>query len=303
MTADTAASVRARLWNLARARGEDFQLTLLRFAAERFLYRLGRSPARRRCLLKGAAMLSVWLPDPYRATRDIDLLALGRVDDGAIRALIAEICAVSCPEDGLQFDLSDLRVETIRADEEYSGKRVRFRALLGRVRIPVQVDLGVGDAVTVEPEEISYPVLLDSLPAPSLRAYSREQSVAEKLEAMVTLGARTSRMKDFHDVWALAGAFPFDGPALRDAVAACFQRRGTPWTPHIPEPLTLTFYRTALLEERWRHYLAAGAILEPPPQRFDQIGERIIRFLGPVRESILAESEFSRSWNPGGPWQ
>src|SRR5690606_17864606 len=92
MSGDTAASVRARLLNHARDRGEEFERTLARFAAERFLYRLGASAARDRCLLKGASLLAVWLPDPYRATRDVDVLASGAVDDDAIRWLIAEVC-------------------------------------------------------------------------------------------------------------------------------------------------------------------------------------------------------------------
>ena len=211
MSPDVAASIRARLLNQAKQSGEEFERTLARFAAERLLYRLGASAVRERCLLKGASLLAVWLPDPYRVTRDVDVLASGPSDDEAIRSLVAEICAVSCPEDGLRFDLSEIIVETIRPEEEYSGKRARFRAWLGQARIRVQLDLGFGDAVTAHPEEIEYPTLLASLPAPRLRAYPRETSVAEKFEAMVNLDTRNSRMKDFHDLFAIAGALHFDG--------------------------------------------------------------------------------------------
>lgn len=303
MTSDVAASVRARLLTQAKKRGEEFELTLTRFAAERLLFRLGASAARTRCLLKGASLLAVWLSDPYRATRDVDVLASGATDDDAIRRLVAEICAVRCPEDGLQFDLSALVVETIRPEEEYSGKRARFRAFLGNVRIAVQLDIGVGDAVVIEPEEITYPTMLPALPAPNLRAYPRDLTVAEKFEAMVKLDTRNSRMKDFHDVWALAGAFSFEAGALQRAVAACFQRRGTPWTAETPRPLTSAFYRTPELETRWRHYLAAGAVLIPPPAQFEQIGERIIQFLGPVQVGIVARESVTGIWVPGGPWR
>jgi hypothetical protein len=121
-------------------------------------------------------LLSVWLADPYRATRDVDILASGAADDQAIRLLVAEICAVQCPEDGLAFDLSDLTVETIGPDEEYAGKRAHFRTLLGNARIAVQLDIGVGDAVVMEPEEIRFPTLLPALPAPRVRAYRREMT-------------------------------------------------------------------------------------------------------------------------------
>ncbi|MDP3938113.1 MAG: nucleotidyl transferase AbiEii/AbiGii toxin family protein [Deltaproteobacteria bacterium] len=303
MSPDVAASIRARLLNQAKTRGEEFERTLTRFAAERLLFRLGASAARDRCILKGASLLAVWLPDPYRATRDVDVLASGPTDDAAIRSLIAEICAVACPEDGLRFDLSELVVEAIRAEEEYSGKRARFRAWLGNARIRVQLDLGFGDALAAQPEEIEYPTMLETLPMPRLRAYPRETTVAEKFEAMVKLDTRNSRMKDFHDLWALAGAFAFDGSTLRKAVTACFERRATRWTAEAPRGLTTAFYQMPDIETRWRRYLTAGAVLTPPPAQFEVIGERVIRFLGPVRESIVAGEPFASIWPAGGPWQ
>jgi hypothetical protein len=302
MSPDVAASVKAHLLNQARAEGEEFERTLTRFAAERLLYRLGASPVRRRCLLKGASLLSVWLSDPYRATRDVDVLAFGASDDDAIRALLEEISAVACPEDGLRFDLSGMRIEAIRAEEEYSGKRARFLAYLGNARISVQMDFGFGDALGVEPEEIEYPTMLDRLPAPRLRAYPREASVAEKFEAMVKLDTRNSRMKDFHDVWALSSSFAFDGPGLRRAVAACFDRRGTPWAAEVPRALTPAFYQMHEIARRWRSYLAAGAVLVPPPEQFEIIGERVIDFLGPVRRSVVEDVSFTSIWRPGGTW-
>jgi hypothetical protein len=202
----------------------------------------------------------------------------------------------------LRFDISDLVVETIRAGDEYSGKRARFRAVLGKARIAVQLDIGVGDAVAIEPEEVTYPTLLPALPAPRLRAYPREQAVAEKFEAMVKLDTLNSRMKDFHDVWALATAFAFDGARLQRAVTACFERRRTAWTEEAPGALTADIYLMPEIARRWRNYLAAGAVRVPPPIRFEEIGERIIQFLGPVRANIVARGEFADVWPPGGPW-
>jgi hypothetical protein len=302
MSPDIAASVRARLLNQAHAQGEEFERTLVRFAAERWLFRLGASSARDRCVLKGAALLTVWLPDPHRATRDIDLLAFGRVDDAAIRSLIAEVCAVSCPEDGVVYDLAELSTEPIRAEEEYVGVRARFWAQLGKARIRMQIDFGVGDALTSDAEEIQYPVLLARLTPARVRAYPRGASVAEKFEAMVKLDRANSRMKDFHDIFALSGAFPFDGPALRDAIVACFARRGTPWTPERPLALTSAFYQDEDVQRRWQFYLSGGGILIPPPAAFEEIGERIIRFLGPVRDSIAAAESFENDWTPEGDW-
>jgi predicted nucleotidyltransferase component of viral defense system len=303
MSPDIAASIHARLLRPARERGEQFELTLARYAAERFLYRLGNSGARDRCILKGASLLSVWFKDPYRATRDIDVLASGPVDEQAIRALVDEVCGVPCPEDGLRFDLANLAVEDIRGDEKYVGKRARFRAFLGKARIRVQIDFGVGDAVAIPSETIVYPTLLPALPAPSLRAYPREVALAEKFHAMVNLGTHNSRMKDFHDVWALTEAFAFEGHRLRTAIDGCFERRGTRWTDEVPGALTSAFYLNGEIALRWRPYLAAGAVLIPPPAQFEIVGERVAQFLGPVRDSLVAVEPFERSWPAGGPWR
>ncbi len=284
MSRDVPASVKARLLNGARARAEEFERTLSRFAIERLLYRLGECGARERCVLKGASLLSVWLTKPYRATRDIDVLAFGAADDAAIRALLEEICAVPCPEDGLRFDLTNLQI-----------------AYLGTARIRLQVDFGFGDAVG-NLESIDYPTLLDDLPAPRLRAYPREASVAEKFEAMVKLDTRNSRMKDFHDIWALSGALAFDGARLRSAIAACFDRRGTPWTAEVPRALAPAFYTEPELRNRWAAYLEGTGVITPPPAQFEVIGERIIQFLGPVRSSIVFAEPFDVTWPSGGPW-
>jgi hypothetical protein len=161
----------------------------------------------------------------------------------------------------------------------------------------------VGDVVVIEPEEITYPTLLSSLPAPRLRAYPRELTVAEKFEAMVKFDTLNSRMKDFHDLWALAGAFAFEGASLKRAIVACFERRGTPLAGETPRVLTPAFYQLPEIETRWRSYRAAGAVLIPPPAQFEVIGERIVQFLNPIRESVVRGDEFGKAWPPGGPWR
>ena len=303
MSPDIAASVRARLLNQAKLSGEEFERTLARFAAERLLYRLGQSGARDRCVLKGASLLGVWLPNPYRATRDVDVLSSGSDDEASVRELIADICKQQCPEDGLQFDLGTFRIADIRAETEHVGKRVTLIAYLAKAKIRVQVDLGFGDAVAAPMEEITYPTMLDDLPAPHLRAYPREASVAEKFEAMVTLDRRNSRMKDFHDMWALSTAFAFDGSRLRAAIAACFDRRRTVWTPDTPGALTNDFYVDADLEQRWTRYLAAGGVIIAPPGRFETLGVHIMMFLAPVRNAIVDGVPFGAQWPAGGPWE
>ena len=295
-------SIKARLLNRAKESGEEFQFVLMRYACERLLYRLGASRVRERCTLKGASLLATWMEEPYRTTLDIDLLASGGAEEVSVRAIMATICDVPCPEDGLVFDGSRLSVSPIRPTQTYPGQRVKLNGYLGTVRIPIQVDFGFGDAVIPGPEEAELKTLIGSMSAPSLRIYPRASSVSEKFEAMVQLGAKNSRMKDFHDVWALSEAFDFEGTELRAAVQGCFKRRGTEWGPETPAVLTPAFYSHADRNRQWRDYQRSKRLLTLPPQAFEAVGERVLSFLAPIRESILEDTPFDLHWPAGGPW-
>ena len=303
MTASLAQSIKARLLGRVHQHGEEFELILVRFVCERFLYRLGRSDWRDSCALKGAGLLQLWMGDPYRSTRDVDLLAQGDNSERAVKRMMMNICAISCTEDGLQFDLDSLTARPLRASQEYQGQRATMVVYLGTARIRLQVDFGFGDAVTPQPRQRMYPTLIEDLPAPQILVYPREAAIAEKFEAMVTLGTRNSRMKDFHDIWALSESFGFDGRELCAAVSACFERRRTPWTDELPAVLTSSFYADDDAIMRWDSYLRKGAFLEPPPDEFAVIGSSVRRFLGPVREGIVGKGGTELKWQPGGPWQ
>ncbi|MCY3692044.1 MAG: nucleotidyl transferase AbiEii/AbiGii toxin family protein [Chloroflexota bacterium] len=303
MTTNIAASIRARLLNRARTEGTEFQLFLDRYACERFLYRLGESEVRDRCILKGASLLALWMDEPYRSTRDIDLLTLGDNDEETVRYVMGTICNVSCPEDGMALDVSTLKISAIRDGQRYGGQRATIIAFLGNAKCNVQVDFGFGDVVIPGPEEAQLPVLIGGLPAPFLLTYPQASSIAEKFEAMVQLGTGNSRMKDFYDVWALSETFGFDGPELQEAVARCLDRRGTPWSAETPEALTAAFYSNPQRQDYWTTYGHQGGLLNVPPSAFEEIGSRIQSFLGPVRDSILAGEPFDLHWSAGGPWE
>ena len=303
MTSSVTASIRDRLRNKARGEGTDFQLFLVRYACERFLFRLGKSEERGRCILKGATLLALWMEDPYRATRDIDLLATGENDGEAVRGVMTTICNVPCPEDGLLFDLETLRVSSIRDRQRYGGQRAKLVAYLGQTRISVQVDFGFGDVVTPSPEVKQLPTLIDGVPAPALQVYLQVTTIAEKFESMVQLGTGNSRMKDFYDIWALSETFAFDGVELREAVARCFERRGTRLTDEMPEALAPAFYSSAEQQANWQSYGRRGELLHAPPNGFEEIGYRVQSFLGPVYASILANETFHLHWPAAGPWR
>jgi hypothetical protein len=235
--ADLAASVAARLLNRARATGDDYQTLLAGYCFERFLFRLGVSAVRDRFVLKGAMLLRVWSDRPYRATRDLDLLRRGDGWRDAIREDIQTIVTTPVEPDAVAFDGAGLRFEAIRAEDEYAGTRTTLPARCGTARLALQIDLGLGDTVWPAPQPCVYPSLLD-FPAPDVLAYSREAVVAEKLEAMVVLGDRNSRIKDFFDLHYLASRFEFDRTTLAEAVRRTFAQRRTPIP--VDEPIGLT---------------------------------------------------------------
>jgi predicted nucleotidyltransferase component of viral defense system len=217
------ASVQARLVERSRELGVEHQLTLARFGGERLLYRLSKSEFADRFILKGAALLLMWLGEPIRPTKDVDLLGVGDTSAEALKRVFVELCAIESPDDGLTFLPDTVHVEAIREEQVYGGMRVRLMAMLGNVRIPLQVDVGAGDAVVPPPEVLDYPGLLD-LPRARLRAYRPETSIAEKTEAMVRLALANSRMKDVCDIHRLAETRAFDGDTMWLAVAATFTR-------------------------------------------------------------------------------
>ena len=224
---DVGASMRARLLDRARAEPTDFQGLLMCYALERPLYRPSVSPYRERFVLKGALLFATWVDAPFRPTRDLDLLGYGDPDPDPdpIAALFRALCTMPAPDDGVTFDATRLQATPIREAQEYGGIRVRTTATMAGARIPIQVDVGFGDAITPAPVEIDYPTLLDA-PSPHLRAYPVQTVVAEKFEVIATLGMANHRLKDFYDLWLIAQTFAFDRTVLETAVRRTFARRG-----------------------------------------------------------------------------
>ena len=234
------ASVRARLLDRARAERSDFQILLTRYALERLLYRLSVSEHRERFILKGAMLFVTWVTDPFRPTRDLDLLGYGDGEVGGIADTFRSICGEPVADDGVVFDLAGLQATPIREEVENGGVRVRTTATIAGARVPIQVDVGFGDAVTPAPVEIDYPTLLGN-PAPHLLAYPVETVVAEKFEALTTLGIANSRLKDFYDLWLIAQTFEFRQRGLIEAVRRTFDRRGTVAPLDVPVGLSDEF--------------------------------------------------------------
>jgi predicted nucleotidyltransferase component of viral defense system len=292
--------VRDRLLKLSRARGEDYQVILIRYAVERLLYRLTRSEHRDRFLLKGAMLFSVWDVLPHRSTRDLDLLGRGSDDPEAVRRTFTEILATPVPPDGIEFDGSAVDVEPLHEGQDYEGVRVSLAARLGVARVPLQVDVAFGQAVRPEAAREEFPSLL-GMPTPTLLAYPREVVVAEKFQAMNSLGMTNSRMKDFFDIAYLADRFEFDARRLAQAVEATFQRRRTDLPAKPPLVLTRTYFDSTDRKQDWAAFLRRAGLPNERTTLADACG-RIERLLMPVCEWVRGGSVPSRRWNPAGGW-
>jgi predicted nucleotidyltransferase component of viral defense system len=251
---NVAASVQARLLNIAKAEGRDFGQVLTKFSLERLLYRLSKSKHADSFLLKGALLFDLWFDVPLRPTRDIDLLGFGLAELPHVIGVFDDLCQMSV-EDGVVFLADSIKAAEIRKEANYAGIRVSMVALLGNARTAIQVDIGYGDAVTPAPETATYPVLLEDLPAPQLRVYPRYTVVAEKVETIATLGIANSRMKDYFDLWVLRQQGEFDSEVLRLAIAATFARRERPLPSQVPVGLSDAFAADLQKQRQWQAFL------------------------------------------------
>ena len=289
------ASVRARLLDKARTEAADFQILLTRYALERLLYRLSVCKHRDRFILKGAMLFATWVDVPFRPTRDLDLLGYGDSEPQVVAAMFRDICNEPVVDDGVTFDSDAIQAVTIRATADYGGVRVRTTATIAGARIPIQVDVGFGDAVTPGPVNISYPTLLDN-PAPQILAYPVETVVAEKFEALVTLGMANSRLKDFYDLWLIAQTFELHEATLSDAVRSTFKRRSTALVTDVPVGLSDEF--AAAWAAQWRAFLTRER-MTAAPDAFAIVVADLRLFLLPL---LASTSNSNRVWPPAGPW-
>jgi predicted nucleotidyltransferase component of viral defense system len=299
--ANLPASISGRLRNIAREKHTNLDFVLRRYAIERLLYRMSVSAHRDRFVLKGAMLFTAWLDDPFRPTQDLDLLGFGDAAVAAMTAALREICAQAVDDDGLIFDAANLAGAPIREDQIYGGVRVRTVAFLGKTRIPVQIDIGFGDAITPAATELAFPALLDT-PAPVLRAYPKETVVAEKFQAIAALGLANSRMKDYYDLLALSRLFAFDGPMLRDAITATFARRSTGLPEEPPAGLQDSFAADRQKIEQWTAFTGREPLLLQAGD-LASVAAEVRDFVMPPARAARRGTSFLLNWDAGGPWR
>lgn len=285
-TVDFGRSARARLLAVANRQGVQLEYLLLRYAFERFLYRLGESAYVDRFVLKGASAFSVWLGPFCRVTRDADFEVFGDASSEALLSAFREVCSIVHPEDGVEFDLSSFAASAIKKEDKYPGVRVTFTARIGGARVRLQFDVGGGDSVYPPAETMDYPVLLGNA-VPRVRVYPRYTVVSEKFHVMVARGLLNSRLKDYYDLWLLSERFDFDLRLLRTAVVRTFARRDTAVPNRLPDSLALAFSESQTKQTQWRAFLRKANLefLD-----LDVVVRRLAAFLSPIVEGDERDS-------------
>lgn len=295
-----AASVHRRLLNKAKESSRPFNELLQYFAIERFIYRLSKSPHADKFILKGALMFSAWCGPASRPTMDIDLL--GKIDNRleVISAAIKDACLMAVEADGISFNAETVEAVRITEDAEYEGVRIRVHGSLGNARVSVQIDIGFGDVIVPNPSTVSYPAILD-FPAPELKGYTMESTIAEKFQAMVKLGVLNSRMKDFYDIWVLSRTFDFKGEILAEAVEKTFEKRNTPVNMNtaIFDP---SFGKDGNKNVQWQSFISKTKLTNAP-ESFEEAIAVVKLFLEPLAASIVERRTFNSIWTAPGPWR
>lgn len=297
---DVSASVRARLLNLARSAGRDFQELTIRYTVERFLARLAESEHRDRFILKGAMLYIPWKLDDKRTTMDLDLLGFGSPDMKNLRMVFQQICGTEIEDDGLMFNKESVTVTQIREESVYDGVRIIVRVTLGSMPIRLQVDVGFGDQIIPTPQTVEFPALLAEH-GPVIRSYSPETVIAEKFNAMIVLGMANSRMKDYFDIWMLSRNFTVEAEVLREAIKQTFSKRRTELPQNEPVALSGDFFSNESKQSQWKGFIRKQRRLDSAPG-LTEIIEVLRTFLLPIVSEIDTDTLSVETWSPEQGW-
>ena len=295
-----AASVEAKLKNVCKQQNIDYRFALIRYATERFLYRLSVSEYAQQFVLKGGNLFIIWQNGRnFRPTVDSDFLYFGKPNNVLFQEIFTTLCNAQIDEkSGLRFDADTIKISAIRQEMKDVGTRIILTAFLGNAQVHLQFDIGIGDAVTPPPEYAEFPVLLNGV-APRLRIYPKETAISEKFEAMVTKGELNSRMKDFYDIWLLTELFDFDFVTLQQAIHNTFSRHEVPLPTSTPECFTRNFFNNPMKQIQWKAFCRKNHISQLP-ESFEMAISRIKAFLEPVYMELVSSPE---TWHANKGWQ
>ena len=211
-------------------------------------------------MLKGALLFDLWFDQPHRPTRDIDLLGFGPPEIDDLVEVFQQVC-VHTYDDGMGYNQTSVQTARIRKGANYEGVRVTLTGKLDVARCSVQINIGYGDAVTPAAEIVQFPALLEDVAPPSLRAYPEYTVIAEKYEAILSLGMTNTRLKDYFDLWFRATYAKIDKAIRRQAIQATFTRRRNEVPIVLPLGLSDAFAASPIKQQQWRVFFSKSKLV------------------------------------------
>lgn len=297
--ADIASSVLARLKNKAAESGRSYQLCLQLFCQEEFLRRLEKSKYAENLVLKGGLFIYSVTDFDSRVTTDVDFL-LRRVPNTPeqLKPVLEEIISTPTGNDFITFEIKD--IAPIAVAKKYAGIGASIVARIKNTRTPFSIDFGVGDVIVPKQEKRKIPTQLSDFTAPVVNTYSLETTIAEKIDAILSLMEFSSRMKDYYDIYYLANKFDFDGKVLTEALKKTFENRGHAFTVEQFEQV-MNFADDSAMQKKWKAFCRK---IDTKTDDFNTVLKIIEAFLTKPFTVAVKSNEFTEKWSAaGGKWQ
>ena len=289
---DVAASVLARLKNKAKESGRSYQLCLQLFCQEEFLRRLEKSKYVENLVLKGGLFIYSLTEFDSRVTVDVDFL-LKKIPNTPeqLKEVVEEIISVNTGNDFITFEINS--IVPIAAAKKYAGIGAKMTAKVKNIRIPFSIDFGVGDVIVPKQEKRRIPPQLDDFEAPIINTYSIETTIAEKIDAILSLMEFSSRMKDYYDIYYLSYKFDFDGQLLCEALSKTFANRGRNFTVEQFEQI-MTFDEDNGMYNKWKAFTKK---IDVEMDAFSEILYSINEFLYEPYIAVMNGKLLEKQWN------
>ncbi len=297
--ADIAASVLARLKNRANESGRSYQLCLQLFCQEEFLRRLEKSKYAENLVLKGGLFIYSLTDFDSRVTVDVDFLLRKMPNTPEqLKIVLEEIIATPTGNDFITFEIKD--VAPIAIAKKYAGIGASVVARIKNTRTPFSIDFGVGDVIVPKQEKRKIPTQLFDFDAPMVNTYSLETTIAEKIDAILSLMEFSSRMKDYYDIYYLANKFDFDGATLTKALQKTFENRGHSFTVEQFEQV-LTFGSDDAMQKKWKAFIRK---IDTQTDDYSTVLKTINVFLTEPFIAAVENREFEEKWTAAdGRWK
>lgn len=290
--ADMAASVLARLKNKAAENGRSYQLCLQLFCQEEFLRRLEKSKYAENLVLKGGLFLYSLTDFDSRVTVDVDFL-LRRMPNTPeqLNAILEEIIATETGNDFITFEIKD--IAPIAVAKKYAGIGASLVARIKNTKTPFNIDVGVGDVIVPKQEKHKIPTQLSDFDAPTVNTYSVETTIAEKIDAILSLMEFSSRMKDYYDIYYIANKFDFDGKVLSEALRKTFTNREHSFTVEQFEQV-INFVDDAAMQKKWKAFVRK---INTKTEDYSTILKTIQNFLEKPFTAAVGGKTFTKKWS------